>query len=235
MLKLVTKKDYWALEDAGICKEYPPNPHWHLKSIQDAVAWSYLRTARAQDIAEIGGGQSRLLHALDSSNRCYNIEPFEGVGQGPKQDFTVSGVTNLKVNVGSFSDVLQDNLFDLIFSVSVVEHVPTDGLPDFFADCHRILKPGGRMVHLIDLYLENADGDNARPRERCAGYVEAFREGLFQACGPMEIGPPETVVFRTDLVTNPDDMMNRWNRSVPQLRDKRERAQSCTLLMVGSK
>jgi SAM-dependent methyltransferase len=125
--------------------------------------------------------------------------------------------------------------FDIIFSVSVVEHVPTDGLPDFFADCHRILKPGGRMAHLIDLDLENADGDNARPRERCAGYVEAFREGLFQACGPMEIGPPETVVFRTDLVTNPGDMMNRWNRSVPQLRDKRERAQSCTLLMVGSK
>jgi len=233
MLKFVTKQEYWAVEDSGVLKEFTNNPLWHLKSIQDAMVWAVLREARERSIAEIGGGNSRLIGALAKHNQCYNIEPFEGVGQGPKAEVVVGGVTNIKVTVGSFSEQIQPAQFDAIFSLSVVEHVPMDALTNFFADCQRMLKPGAEMLHLIDLYLEGVDGDNAAARERCRHYNSVFSDGVFEALGPVAVRGGEEVVFRTEFATNPDNVMNRWNRSVPQLRAKRERAQSCTLLMHG--
>lgn len=233
MLKFVTKQEYWAVEDSGVTQEYPNYPFWHLKSIQDAMVWAALRGAREHSIAEIGGGNSRLIGALARHNRCFNIEPFEGVGQGPKAEVVVDGVTNLRVTVGAFSEQIEAGQFDAIFSVSVVEHVPMDVLADFFADCRRMLKPGGEMLHLIDLYLEGAHGDNAAARERCRHYHAVFGDGVFEALGPVVVAGGDEVAFHTGFASNPDNMMNRWNRGVPQLRAKRERAQSCTLLMHG--
>ena len=42
-----------------------------------------------------------------------------------------------------------DAQFDLIFSFSVLEHV--EDLQGMFKVCHKALKPGGRMVHVVDL------------------------------------------------------------------------------------
>lgn len=233
MLKFVTKREYWAVEDSGATREYPNYPQWHLKSIQDAMVWGLLRSSRGRHIAEIGGGQSRLIGPLARHNHCYNIEPFEGAGQGPRQEVNIEGVTNLLVSVGDFSEQIRPGQFDALFSVSVVEHVPNDRLPDFFRDCLRILKPGGEMIHLIDVYLESPGGNNAAARTRTALYAQAFGPGLFRPAGPVDVTGGEEVAFRADMATNPDDMMNRWNRGVPQLRAKREVAQSCTLIMHG--
>ena len=46
--------------------------------------------------------------------------------------------------------------FDVVFSISVVEHVGTaEELAAFHEDQLRILKPGGMFIHAIDLYLED--------------------------------------------------------------------------------
>lgn len=52
-----------------------------------------------------------------------------------------------------------DSTFDLIFSFHVMEHVPIGNIEGLLADFHRILKPGGYMIHQvgIDDHLQHYD------------------------------------------------------------------------------
>lgn len=84
MFRFVTKKELWGFEDSGLAAQLPPTHIWHLKDIQDAMAYKYLHNLKNMRIAEVGGGNSRILPILARQNTCFNIEPFDGVGQGPK-------------------------------------------------------------------------------------------------------------------------------------------------------
>ena len=87
MLRFITKSQYWSLLDQDIEKTLRKNVfQWHLKSIQDAVALHYLDSPSGKRIAEIGGGNSRILPAISSSNECTNIEKFEGQHGGPLKE-----------------------------------------------------------------------------------------------------------------------------------------------------
>jgi SAM-dependent methyltransferase len=247
MLKFVTKKEYWGVVDSKILDEIKTkrkftwhyttkhNYPWHLKSIQDGIAFSYLNEFTDKCLAEIGGGNSRLLPALAKKNTCFNIEEFKGVGGGPQKEIKFKQVTNILANVGGFSDSIEDEQFDAIFSISVVEHVSDGKLLDFFKDCHRSLKPSGLMIHLVDVYLEDALGDNNDASRRVCAYGSFLNGELFIPLERPSIRTGKDVVFSTAFATNPDNMMEQWNRTVPQLRNKREKAQSCTLLMIGRK
>jgi SAM-dependent methyltransferase len=46
---------------------------------------------------------------------------------------------------------LEDASVDLVVSKSVLEHVPLQGVPGLLSELHRVLRPGGGMVHVIDL------------------------------------------------------------------------------------
>jgi hypothetical protein len=86
MLRFINKKEYWTAEDDGTVAKLPATPFaWHLKNIQDAVAFSWLKKYNNQDIAEIGGGDSRVLSVLSKNNRTTNIDSFEGLGNGPTE------------------------------------------------------------------------------------------------------------------------------------------------------
>jgi SAM-dependent methyltransferase len=236
VFEFVTKKQYWDVLDANIADSIlsDANMPWHLKSIQDALAFSSLYDMSHKSIAEIGGGVSRLLPTLAQRNTCFNIEEFKGAGGGPRKESKVPGVVNILKSVGDFSTSIEDEKFDAIFSVSVVEHVPDAKLQDFFRDCHRMLKPGGGlMIHLIDVYLEDSGGDNALTARRVLRYGSCIDGGLFEYVSPPRIRTEQDVAFSTSYATNPDNMMAQWNRSAPNLREKRERAQSCTLRMIA--
>jgi Methyltransferase domain len=237
MLRFVDKHLLWSIADTGVASKCPPHPAgWHLKSIQDVVAFSYLHGCRDMTIGEIGGGTSRLLPVLAKTNRCFNIEKFEGLGKGPTREHVIPGVETISAYVGSSRDVIEDGLFDIIFSISVVEHVKDELLPDFYSDCRRILKQNGLMLHLIDVYIDD-DRQGAwhrRTQSRIAHYRQPFADALFRS--PQEDGfllDPEDLRFSCSYATNPDSFMERWNRSVPQLRPRREVSQCCSLLQVG--
>ena len=69
MLEFVTKQQYWELLDAGLDRKLASAKFpWHLKSIQDTMAYYYLDNPQGLSIGEIGGGNSRLLPALASRN-----------------------------------------------------------------------------------------------------------------------------------------------------------------------
>jgi len=235
MLRFVTKEEYWEIEDSGILSHLPNKFSWHLKSIQDAVAFHYLCEMREQTIAEIGGGDSRILPVLSKRNLCYNVDEFQGAGKGPQKEVTIEGVKNVFTLLGNFSSLLPDQYFDCVFSISVVEHVPTNKLFDFFQDAHRILKKNGKMIHLIDVYLEDSLIENQKfLGSRIEKYLSAFSD-LFLSPQPQSIIDEKALQFSTKFATNPDNIMNNWNKVSPVLRDKRIRSQSCSLIMVGVK
>lgn len=91
------------------------------------------------------------------------------------------------------------------------------------------------MIHLIDVYLEDAVENNRSISHRVRTYGSFLDNKLFVPLEQSAVITEKDVEFSTSFATNPDNMMEEWNRIVPQLKNKRERAQSCTLVMVGRK
>jgi len=228
---IITKREYWEWLDAGLADPRRTD----LKGIQDAFVLSRLNDVRQRRILEIGGGNSRILAALansDRSNECWNADKFEGVGQGPTVQRNDSTIRVVPCFVGEFSPELPDGYFDFVVSVSVVEHVPTDELEAFFADSARVLRPGGRIVHAIDLYVYDFDSvaeQRQQTRGRIARYLSLGDRADLRIRFTAAPRVTRDLSFRCSFATNSDLAMNQWNRIVPTLRPIREIAQSVSI------
>lgn len=232
MLRLIDKAEYWAAEDAGMLKHaIYDSGHFQIKNIQDAVLLARLHDVADKDVVEIGGGHSRVLGYFCKANRCTNVDPLEGLHGGPKGQKEKVPYRQVYAEIGNSKGVLPDQSFDLIFSISVVEHVTMPNLDAFFADLARILRPGGRMVHLIDTYLGIDPEINAEPRARFRAYRRVFETGQFRPFDPVQVMDESDVSFHPRMASNPDNIMNEWNHAAPALRHIRERAQACSFIM----
>lgn len=126
-----------------------------LKVYQDLLIYSYIRqnVSKGSKILEIGGGESRIIKRFKQNYECWNIDKLEGVGFGPV-DINKEGFRMIYDYMGNFSKELPDNYFDLVFSVSTLEHVPSRDLlmhQNILQDINRVLKPGSYSVHTMDL------------------------------------------------------------------------------------
>lgn len=231
MLRFVTKRELWDIEDSGALETLPRPSVWHLKTVQDAVAYNYLCPMRGKHIGEVGGGKSRLLPRLARNNRCVNFEVFEGRDGGPAEEVHIEGVENIKALVGQTEGVFPAERLDVLFSISVVEHLLDENVAAFFRDCRRLLKPGGTAMHLIDLYLHDQSCDDPDTTGRVGAYIRPFTEGQFSPCG--DVLDLDRVSFSCSYATNPDNVMAMWNRQVPHLEELREQSQSVSLLWLG--
>lgn len=231
MFDIITKREFWEWQDAGLSDRSRVD----LKGIQDGYVLSRLDGVRGKRILEVGGGNSRILATLsqpDRANECWNADRFEGVGAGPTKDSNPDTIRVARCFVGEFSAELPSDYFDYITSVSVVEHVPSDALEDFFADSARLLRPGGQIVHAIDLYVydaDSADEHRQKTRSRISKYLSfGDRPDLrLRFTQPPQV--TDDVFFRCSYATNSDIAMNQWNRVAPALRSVREIAQSVSI------
>jgi SAM-dependent methyltransferase len=235
MLRYVTKQHYWNVLDSGIMRYVKPTSRWHLKDIQDAIAFSHIHFLTGNTLAEIGAGHSRILPALVPQNDCYAVDEYKGADGGPSALPEIPGVNFVRAKLGFGPAPLKDNFFDAVFSVSVLEHVANTHLPQFFAECWRILKPGGLMVHLIDAYIETSMVPGNPLVRRVELYRQPLEDGRFEAVGPIDLGGPDTLAFHTSYATNPDNAMHDWNIAAPTLRPLRESAQSCAIELAYRK
>lgn len=129
-----------------------------LKRYQDLLALTFITSNIPQGakILEVGGGHSRVLAHLAGRYECWNVDKFEGMGNGPKA-LPKSGYRVIQDYLGSNNPELPDNYFDLVFSISVLEHTPKDEhlFQNIIYDIHRVLKNDGSSFHLIDVVLIN--------------------------------------------------------------------------------
>jgi len=164
MYRLGTSEDLWA------CSERYPEifqvafKHHSLKPLGHATVCEYIRREfiiadKNYSVLEIGHGASSPFFAIFGSSdkiHCYGIDDND-------KDNTVS-ISALNKLRGSYPNVtfysgylgenssnnLPSNFFDLVFSVSVVEHIPKEHLQSFHKEVLRILKPNGLQIHSYD-------------------------------------------------------------------------------------
>lgn len=235
MFDVIRKQDYWAaLDDAatfGKLGGFTLKALDGLKHIQDAWTLHRLLATKRARVLEIGGGVSRVLPALDASNERWNLDEFQGAGNGVVTVPEMPGITLLRKTMGSFAPELKDSYFDVVFSISVIEHIPHTDLDAFWLDHARVLAPGGISLHAIDLYV--SDEPNAGVESRLKMYREMpSKYGLIPIEGPVI---SDAVTFRCDMASNSDWGMWRWNKSVPALYETRRVSQSVSLGMVLKK
>lgn len=148
---------------------------------------------------ELGGGNSRVLPLLAERNECWNVDKFEGLDGGPikaprdislKRFLKGRRIRIIREYMGSFSGEIPSRYFDYVISISAVEHIRHECFSASMRDCTRVLKPGGLMLHAIDVYLfddinQHPHGTRQRSRLRLYRSVPEIVEG---ACGWIE--PP---------------------------------------------
>jgi SAM-dependent methyltransferase len=126
--------------------------------------WAYHATPiqPGLHVLEIGGGLSGFQFVLDRAG-CHvtNVDP--GM-EAHKRDWPVDERSMQRLNRAFGTSVvlrnclLQDahlpgDSFDLVFSISVLEHIPIGEVPETVALIYDLLKPGGRFVLTLDLFL----------------------------------------------------------------------------------
>ena len=132
-----------------------------LKAYQDGLCAAFIEQMLPkgdEKILEIGGAISRILTHYGAHNlyERWNIDKFEGVGNGPGYFPVNPRFKVIPHYMGEFRPELPDNYFDFVFSTSVLEHVPENETTykAILDDINRVLKPGGYSLHLIDFGLK---------------------------------------------------------------------------------
>jgi len=128
-----------------------------LKVYQDMLMLAYVKQniLPGSKMLDVGGGASRILKYFANEMECWNIDKLEGVGNGPVDDqFDREGYRLVSDYMGNFNKELPNDYFDIVFSISTLEHVPLDDYESYaniLKDINRVLKPGGYSVHCIDV------------------------------------------------------------------------------------
>lgn len=137
----------------------PRNPEQEqLKVYQDLFVLRFIEDniPPGSRILDVGGGKSRILEHLSGDYECWNIDKLEGLGNGPKEIDNLS-YRLVRDYMGNFNTDLEDDYFDLVFSISALEHVPQDDEGWFeciVEDIERVMKPGAFSLHLFDVILK---------------------------------------------------------------------------------
>ena len=113
-------------------------------------------------IVEIGASLSGLQFVLSAEgHEVVNVDPSTtspGVGWPSNESSMrkLNSCFNTKVTLKSTTIAkanLPDNYYDLFLAISVLEHLPEEELREVMEHAHRCLKPGGRFIITLDLFL----------------------------------------------------------------------------------
>ena len=127
--------------------------------------WTYhaIQPRPGLRVLEIGGALSGLQFVLARSGcQVHNVDPFINYGDG---DYRVDPQrrhdqlnrafkTDVTLYRATLPEATIEGPFDVIYSVSTIEHIPIDALTDTLDTARRLLAPDGRIVLTVDLFLD---------------------------------------------------------------------------------
>ena len=125
--------------------------------------WVYhaLQPTQCLRVLEIGGALSGLQFVLArAGSEVHNVDPFLDYGGGgyhsPQKrhaQLNRSFKTDVRLHTSTLPEATLDGSFDVIYSVSTIEHIPQDDLVATLTAARRLLNPGGRIILTVDLFL----------------------------------------------------------------------------------
>jgi SAM-dependent methyltransferase len=137
--------------------------------------------ASGTQAVEIGGGLSGFQFVLSKSGVAVtNVDPGEAAtGRGWPVD--AQSIARLNRAFGTYVHLenrtlqeaqLGDESADVVYSISTIEHIPQGEIPSLMRDVRRVLRPGGRFVLTVDLFL-NVEPFGARSQNEFGTNISA--------------------------------------------------------------
>jgi len=159
--------------------DYPRD--WSLKEYGTLFVYDLILSGKAKRVLEVGCGYDTFFSkemsnigvehwAIDKSNN------YLGIGSDLSR---FNSAVDERRNFGSrfINGLLGDNLaelpcnyFDVVFSVSVIEHIDDSAMQPVVNDTKRILRPGGVSVHSIDIYPGSKKAEQWHISTKQAGF-----------------------------------------------------------------
>ena len=230
MFEFITKTMYWRDLETPEVEARLAQTHRQLicmKHAQDAFILGRIGESTGKRIVEVGGGWGRVLRTLDPTNERWNLDKSAGpgrvgaeVGRSMPKEFRL-----VNALLGDFSQDLPDGYFDIVFSISVMEHIPASAIPAFWEDHARIMRPGGIAYHAIDFYL--GDKPLSVNETRLDSYLEGIQKNGLQLIGVPNITRP--AIFSASFASAPDLTMLHMNEISPALAAARHHRQNVSL------
>jgi SAM-dependent methyltransferase len=193
MFELGTTKHWW---DAA--KKYPMlSKHQNtLKPLGYAEAMNLIDENGFGKILEVGHGTGSFIFEL-----LYDRCELWGLDDTIKDNFVPEEKLKKYRNdypkvkfhhglLGQYNPALPQNYFDMVYSISTIEHIPKEDLSKVFDESFKLLRPGGIVFHSYDVYY----GQNVKD------VFDAYENSGFEW-----LKPKETMnVFWEDWLCNAD-------------------------------
>jgi SAM-dependent methyltransferase len=172
-----------------------------------------LARGRRGRLLEIGAGEPVVADLLARlGHEVWIVDPYDGSGNGPTEYRRYAAqYTRLHFIREQFSDQtpgLKAGTFDCVYSISVLEHVPEQGIPGVLAGMKRFLQPGGFSVHAVDHV------HRGRGAEEHLANLRLLTEGWGCAEGQLT-ATLEAATADTDTYFLSAESHNRWRGGVP--------------------
>lgn len=159
LITLMAQYPQYCREDRNSKKSHA----WGLKAMGTLFCVDKIVRFKPARMLEAGAGWNRHFdHHFGADLEYWMIDEASDIGWDMKSlekfEQSVSNRQNthfVRGLLGSFLPELPDDSFDLVFSISVIEHISAKQKSRFYEDMFRILKPGGVIAHSIDIVDEH--------------------------------------------------------------------------------
>jgi SAM-dependent methyltransferase len=154
---------YLALRRKKLPLDLPKDRSWTLKEYGALFVLDTILSHGAKRVLEVGPGFdvtfARLMQSLGIEYWCIDKSNNElGIGKDDERfgevmrNRTEAGAHWVDGLLGNSNGLLADDMFDVVFSISVLEHLPDEVINSVVRDTKRVLRPGGCSAHSIDIY-----------------------------------------------------------------------------------
>jgi|SRR5271157_386409 len=146
-------------------------------------------------LLEIGAGEPIVAELLSCLGYDVSVvEPYEGSGRGlleyERFRKQYPEIHILRRWFTEDIDAFEPRTFDCIYSISVLEHIPTPELTGVFKAIDRLLKPDGRSIHALDYVVSGATSDWHKTHAARVVALSGFSQEKFEALdGRLERDP----------------------------------------------